>query len=127
MEGKDQGGYNYMGLDQMSTTNSIERIFIEFLNGKLSENERHYLDFVQGYVYMEPWLFHLADEPFILIKVGQPISNHSKSILHAPIAALLLEDQEEFQFPDTWVNQCRNFSLIFKATLLHSKLLMQRQ
>ena len=63
MEGKDQGGYNYLGLDQMSTTNSIEGIFIEFLNSKHSENEKQYREFVQEYVYMEPWLFHLANEP----------------------------------------------------------------
>ncbi len=80
-----------MGLDQMSTTNSIERIFIEFFNSKLSENEKQYRDFVQEYVYMEPWLFHLADEPFTLIKDGQPIPNHSKSILQVPSEALLLE------------------------------------
>ena len=58
---------------------------------------------------MKPWPFHLADEPFTLIKVGQPIPNHSKSILHAPTEALLLEAQEQFQFPDTWVIQCRQF------------------
>jgi hypothetical protein len=46
MEGKDQGGYNYMRLDQMGTTNSIERIFIEFFKSKLSENEKQYRDFV---------------------------------------------------------------------------------
>jgi hypothetical protein len=97
MEGRDQGGYNYMGLDQMSTTtNSIERIFIEFLNSKLSENEKQYRDFVQEYVYMKPWLFHLADELFTLIKVGQPIPNHLKSILQTPTEALLLEAQGQF-------------------------------
>ena len=59
MEGKDQGVYNYMGLDQMRTKYSIERTFIEFLNSKkLSENEKQFCDFVQEYVYiMEPWLY----------------------------------------------------------------------
>ena len=67
-----------MGLNQISTTNSIERIFIEFLNSEHSENEKQYRDFVQEYVCMEAWLLHLDDEPFTLIKVGQPIPNHSK-------------------------------------------------
>ena len=77
-----------MGLDQMRTTYSFERVFIEFLNSKLSENEKQYRDFVQEYVYMEPWLFNLADEPFTSIMVDQPIPNHSKSILQAPTEAL---------------------------------------
>ena len=40
---------------------------------------------------MEPWLLHLANEPFTLLKVGQPIPNHSKSILQASTEALLHE------------------------------------
>ena len=110
MEGKDQGVYNYMGLDQMRTTYSIEKTFIEFLNNeKLSENEKQFCDFVQEYVYfMEPgFIFNFADEPFTLIKVFQPILNHSKSILQAPTEALLREAQEQFQFPDTCVDHCR--------------------
>ena len=125
MEGKDQGGYKYMGLGQMSTTNSIERIFIEFLNSKLSENEKQYRDFVQPGVrlYYGTLAFHLADEPFTLIKVGQLIPNHPKSVLQAPSEALLLEAQDQFQFPDTWVDQCRQFLVNIQSTATAQQIL----
>ena len=102
-----------MRLDQMGTTNSIERIFIESFKSKLSENEKQYRDFVQEYVYyMEPSLFDHADEPFTLIKVGQPILNHSKSTLQAPTEETFLREaqEEQFQFPGTWVKRCDIFA-----------------
>ena len=42
--------------------------------------------------------------------MNQPTPNHPKSVLQAPTKALfLLEAQDQFQFPDTWVDQCRQF------------------
>ena len=61
---------------------------------------------------MEPSLFHHADEPFTLIKVGQPILSHSKSTLQAPTEETLLREaqEEQFQFPGTWVERCDIFA-----------------